>query len=293
MYLTCSSGGLYSNIADMRTTGLSILHSELLPLPSTLAWLKPRSLTASLTTAVGTPWEIYRLTLPVSPGSPRYRVSDLYTKIGGQVGYSAVFALSPDHALGYSVLVAGPTAVPARYPLRDLVGEAFVTAAEHAAAENAARNFAGTFVDPSAEGANLTLTVDKDRPGLGLKSWFVGGVEWRANLTYPAYQIPAANLSVRLYPTGLVSPSSSLPSVNASTGTTQLSFRAIPQTLPPLPRAAVEGGQGLFENGCETWESVDFWSSDGYGIDEFVFEVVGGRLESVRSLAAGTWMRRV
>lgn len=290
VYLTCSSGGLYSNNADMRTTGLSILHSELLPPPSTRAWLKPRSHTASLTNSVGAPWEISRLTLPVSPGSPRTRVSDLYMKVGGQAGYGAVFALSPDHGLGYSVLVAGPSALAleARFTLRDLVGENFLTAAEHAAAENAARNFAGRFVDASVEGTNLTLTVDVDRPGLGLESWFVGGVEWRANLTSPASTLPAANLTVRLYPTGLVSPS-----MNASVGATQLSFRAIPQVLPRGARAAVEGGQGLFNNGCETWYSVDFWSFDGIGSDEFVFEVVEGRLEGVRSLVAGTWMRRV
>ena len=293
MYLTCSSGGLYSNNADMRTIGLSILHSELLPPPSTRAWLKPRGQTASLTNTVGAPWEINRLTLPVSPGSPRTRISDLYTKLGGNAGYSAVFALSPDHGLGYSVLVAGPTAVVERIQLRDVVGEAFVTAAEHAAAENAARKFTGTFVDASVEGANLTLTVDKDRAGLGLESWFVGGVEWRANLTFPARTLPAANLSVRLYPTGLVSPSSSSPSTNMSAGVTQLSFRAIPRTLPPTPRGAVQGGQGLFDNVCQSWSNVDFWSFNGYGVNEFVFEVVEGRLENVRSVAAGTWMRRV
>lgn len=296
VYLTCSSGGLYSNAADMRTTGLSILHSKLLPPPSTRAWMKPRSHTASLTGSVGAPWEISRLTLPVSPSSPRTRVSDLYTKVGGQTGYGTVFALSPDHRLGFSVLVAGPTALALsqRFTLRNLVGESFLTAAEHAAAENAARNFAGTFVDASVEGANLTLTVDEDRPGLGLKSWFVGGIEWRANLTFPGAKIPAANLSVRLYPTGLVSPSSSSSSMNASAAATQLSFLAIPQRLPPPPRAAVEGGQGLFDNGCQTWAAVyDSQSDDGYGIGEFIFEVVKGRLEGVRSLAAGTWMRRV
>lgn len=293
VYWTCSSGGLYSNNADLRTTGLSILHSAILPPSTTRSWLKPQSQTASLTSNVGAPWEISRLALPVSPGSPRTRISDLYTKLGGQTGYGAVFALSPDHALGFSVLVAGPEALSARFSLRDAVGEAWVTAAEHAAAENAARNFAGTFVDPSVDGTNLTLTVEPDRPGLGLESWFVRGVEWRANLTFPALVLPAANLSVRLYPTGLVALPPSSPSVNASAGATQLSFRAIPQLLPPVPRAAVEEGQGLFDNGCQSWASVDFWSVDDFGVDEFVFEVVGGRLDSVANLAAGTSMRRV
>lgn len=86
----------------------------------------------------------------MSPKSSRTRVSDLYTKLGGNPQYTAVFALSPDHGLGYSILLAGPTSSTDRIPLRDIVGTVFVTAAEHAAVENAERNFAGTFVDTSA-----------------------------------------------------------------------------------------------------------------------------------------------
>ncbi len=152
-----------------------------------------------------------------------------------------MFALSPDHGLGFSVLVAGLEAGAARFTLRDAVGEAWVTAAEHAAAEHAARNFAGTFVEPAADGTNLTMTVQPDRPGLGLEAWFVGGVEWRGNLTFPGLVLPAANLSVRLYPTGLVAQSLSPPSGNASAGATQLSSRAIPQFAPA--RTARSGGR--------------------------------------------------
>ncbi|KAF4978639.1 hypothetical protein FZEAL_5042 [Fusarium zealandicum] len=281
--IAAPSGGVYSNAADLRTVGLSILNSQLLSPASTRKWMKPLSGTASLTYSVGAPWEINRLTLPVSPGSNRTRVSDLYTKLGGNAGYAAVFALSPDHGIGYSVLVAGPAAVVERAPLRDAAGTAFITAAEHAAAENAALNFAGTFVDESNQDSNLTLTVDKDHPGLGLKSWYVNGVDWRSNLTLPGIDpFPSDMITVRLYPIGAAIK-------NSSSGLQRLSFRAVAQIRPIGPRSDVEGGQGLFENGCQTWFDVGFWDSG----DEFVFEIQNTRVESVENMVTRQVLKRV
>ena len=245
--------------------------------------------TSALTVSVGAPWEINRLTLPVSKGSNRTRVSDFYTKLGGNSGYSVAFALSPDHGIGYSILVAGDTALRARGPLRNIVGEVFLPAAEHGAFENAAKSFAGTFADDTPQGSNLTLTVDDDHPGLGLSSWFENGTEWRANLTMPGTVLPPKNLTVRLYPTGLVEQSTSLSALYLVEGSTRISFRAVPQKLPIAPRAAVEGGKGLFENSCETWESVGFFAAN----DEFVFELVNGKVQGVKSKMSGTFMKRV
>lgn len=285
-----SSGGVYSNNKDLRTTGLSILNSQILSPTDTRTWMKPRGHTGTLLSSVGAPWEINRLTIPVSPNSNRTRVSDLYTKLGGNNGYSATLALSPDHGLGFSVLVAGQMAIAARAPLRNIVGEVFLVAAEHAAYENAQKNFAGTFLGDSDDGTNITLTVDEGRPGLGLAGWFEGSVDWRANTTQPlAPQFPAANLSIRLYPNGVVSPFTSLASTYASEGTIRMSFRAVPQFVPFSPRGEMEGGQGLFDSGCEIWASVGFFDS----FDEFELEVVDGKVTSVRSLVSGTVMKRV
>ncbi|KAF5009443.1 hypothetical protein FDECE_4325 [Fusarium decemcellulare] len=280
--VTAPSGGIYSNNADLRAIGLSILHSQLLSPASTRQWMKPLGGTASLTNSVGAPWEINRLSLPISPGSNRTRISDLYTKLGGNAGYAAVFALSPDHGIGFSVLVAGPSAVADRIPLRDAVGTVFVPAAEHAAVENAALNYAATFADDSDPSSNLTLTVDKDHPGLGLESWNVNGTDWRSNLTLPGLDpLPSSSFTVRLYPMGATSQTNS--------SSEQISFRAVPQIRPIAPRAAVESGQGLFDNGCETWFSVGFWDS----IDEFVFEVVDGRVVSVENAITQQVLKRV
>ena len=252
--------------------------------------MKPLGHTATLMTSIGAPWEIERLTLPVSPDSERTRVSDLYTKAGGQSGYAAVFALSPDHGIGFSVMVAGAGARSERYPLRDAVGSAFVVAAEHAAAENAKNTFSGTYIDERAEGTNLTVTVDEGRAGLGLPRMFVNGSEWRANLFGPGTELPARNISVRMYPTI----PNTLPAEDGRGNVTKkISFRAVPQLIPVRSmsqRAKAEGGMGLFDNGCGTVYTVGFNNHD-----DFVFDVDGeGRAVGVRGVGAGTGlMRRV
>lgn len=235
--------------------------------------MKPAGNTASLTTSVGGPWEIHRLAVPVSPNSNRTRISDLYTKLGGNAGYAAVIALSPDHGIGFTVLTAGEGAIAARIPLRNAVGTAFVTAAEWAGWENAKRTYPGVYVDDKREGTNLTISVEEGRPGLGLDSLFINGSEWRSFLTFPGLgELFGDDILVRLYPMG----------AKSVEGSKQLiSYRAIPQ-LPPLPpRSAVEGGEGLFDDACQTWESVGFWDDT----DDFTFEVEDGKVISVTNRA--------
>jgi hypothetical protein len=144
--------------------------------------MNSRAGTSSLTTSVGAPWEIYRLALTISANSTRTRISDLYTKLGGQAGYSAITALSPDYGLGFTILLAGANSVSDRIPLRDVVGQTFLPAAQHAAYENAQRRYTGVFVDTSINGTNLTLSVDEDEPGLGLKSVYVDDIPYRSAL---------------------------------------------------------------------------------------------------------------
>ena len=270
---------MYSNGADLRKLGLSILNSELLSTADTRRWMKPLGNTASLTNSVGAPWEIYRLTLPVSPNSNRTRVSDLYTKLGGNAAYAAVIALSPDHGIGYSILTAGDGAIPARIPLRNAVGTAFVTAAEWAGWENAKRTYPGVYVDDKREGTNLTISVEEGRPGLGLDSFFINGTEARAYLVSPLFEeLFGDDILVRLYPIG----------AKKVEGSKQfISYRAIPQIPPIEPRAAVEGGEGLFDNGCVTWGSVGFFDDS----DEFTFEVEDGKVVSVTNRALTDLMR--
>ncbi|KAJ5110561.1 hypothetical protein N7532_001096 [Penicillium argentinense] len=274
--IVASTGSVYSSTADLRRAGLSILNSELISGPTTSEWMKPRSATGSLVELVGAPWEISRLEIPVMPASNRTRISDLYTKAGGNIDYTAIFALSPDQGIGYSILLAGDTATPARWPLRDVVGETFIPAAEHAAAENAARNLAGTFVDEENTGNNITLTVDRGHPGLGIRSFWLEG---KNALSGPHY---------RIYPTGLTSTSSSLSSLYQTKGSISIAHRMATPFTPLNPRAEVEGGKGgLFDNSF-TWMNLD---SKG-PIDLFVFNLEDGKLVSVEFPLTGTVMKR-
>ncbi|KAJ5494376.1 hypothetical protein N7463_010463 [Penicillium fimorum] len=275
--IVASTGSYYSNAADLRTAGLAILNSEILSPVTTSQWMKPNSGTGSLVELVGAPWEISRLEIPVTPGSNRTRISDLYTKAGGNIDYTSIFALSPDHGIGYSILIAGFTATPARWPLRDVVGETFIPAAEHAAAENAKRNLAGTFVDEKLPDTNITLSVDRGRPGLGLKSFWIKGENARDNANW------------RLYPTGLNSFSRSLSSLYKTKGKLRVAHRMVEPQPPMKPRAAVEGGKGgLFDNSF-VWMNLDFAGPS----DEFIFNLVDGRLVSVEYPITGSVLRRV
>lgn len=239
--------------------------------------MKPRGNTGTLTTQVGAPWEINRLSLPVAANSTRTRVSDLYTKLGGNPSYAGVFALSPDHGLGFSILIGGPLAIANRVPLRDAVTEVFVTAAEHAALENAKEHLAGTLVDEVAQGANITLTVDEDRPGLGLKEIYINGTNMISSLLDPLNPgtIPPANVSVRLYPMGIEWHGS-----DTSDVTLYSSYRAFAQYVPADVRAISEGGSNIIDD-CVTWQSASFFSYNGVASDLFVFEMLDGKLKSV------------
>lgn len=267
--ITAPSGGIYANAHDLRLLGQSILHSSLLPSVHTRQWLKPHSLTSSLAAAVGAPWEIYRLALPVSASSNRTRISDVYTKTGGQTAYGTVFALSPDHKLGFNILIAGPTAVTDRVALRELVGATFLTAAEHSAWDNAKANYAGTFAVPNNSTINMTLSVDPDSPGLGLISLNALGFDILGQMVSPAYVAAPKGTVVRLYPSGT--------EFKGAGGKSNVKiFNAVAE-INPGPRVAAEGGVGLFNSECETWLSTGFFEST-----TFEFEVVDGKLASVK-----------
>ncbi|CAG7931551.1 unnamed protein product [Penicillium olsonii] len=274
--ILAATGSMYANGADLRTAGLAILNSEILSPATTSEWMKPRSGTGTLVELVGAPWEISRLTIPVTPGSNRTRISDLYIKGGGNVDYTAIFGLSPDHGIGFSILLGGSTATPARWPLRDVVGETFIPAAEFAGVENAKRNLAGVFVDKSLPGTNLTLTVDRGRPGLGVKSLWINGT---SGIT---------SQHERLYPAGLSSVSSSLSSLYRTKGAMSIAHRMAAPEVPVKPRAAADGGQGGLFDHSFTWMTIGFAGAD----DELILNLVDGRLVSVEYPLTGSVFQR-
>ncbi|KAJ6447000.1 beta-lactamase [Purpureocillium lavendulum] len=283
-----SSGGIYTSAADLRTVGLSILNSKLLPASTTRRWMHPLGSTSSLTFNVGAPWEIHRLAVPVTPGSNRTRIMDLYTKLGANAGYSSCIALSPDHGLGFSLMSVGPTAGVDRVTLRDLIGDVFLPAAEHAGAENAVANFAGTFADEKEPGTNVTLTVDKGRPGLGVAEFFISDMDVRGNVS-TSPPPPGSKFAVRIYGTGGSSPDNLPSALYRTRGTVRYGFRAVLEDLPYEKHNAARGGKSLFMNECLSWFSVGF----SQNIDEFVLEMVDGELKSVEYPLTKTVMKKV
>jgi hypothetical protein len=212
-------------------------------------------------------------------------------KGGGQPNVGTIFALSPDHGIGFSVVANTDDPVRAleeRWPLRQLVGEVFVTAAEHAGHENAEINHAGIFTVLDNPNTNVTISVDPDKPGLNVESMFFEGIESRSVLAgLGSVPLPSANFSVRIYPTGVESRDGDIH---------ELEFRAITAKIPAArTRARAEGGTSLFENRCLNFLSVAFQKGeDGvHGIDEFVLKTIRGRLQSVSYRASGITMERV
>ena len=239
--------------------------------------MRPLSGTGSLVELVGAPWEIHRVAVPVTSGSNHTRISDLYTKAGGNGDYNCIFVLSPDHGLGYSILLAGSTSGRARFTVRDAVGGVFIPAAEAAAAENAESNLAGTFVSNTTD-TNITLSVDDDHPGIGIESLYIDGVESSALLMGEPEPVPV-NASMRLYPMGLTSEPDSLHSLYKTDGTIKLAHRMISRSLPLVPRASTEGGKGTLFDSWGSWMTVDFEGT----LDEFIFTIRDDRLVCVEN----------
>lgn len=241
-----SAGGLYSSPKDMSTLGRAILNSTLLPPALTRRWMKPASHTSSLTYAVGAPWEIFSF-------QEQGRVIDLYTKEGDVGNYSAMLALSPDHNVGFTILAAGVDKVAS---LSDVVASAIIPALEQAGKEQADKTFGGTYSSSGDSKLNSSITITTDGgPGLKVECWISNSTDM-FELIMPLVGAPQlSDVSVRLYPTGLKSPS-------------QVSFRAVIQSL-----SSSSSSIGPFTRSCSTWETVDTFHYGNVGVDEFVFQL--------------------
>lgn len=119
------------------------------PLPS--SWLKPHIFSGSPSTAVGSPWEIFRP--PPSLIFPPSNATDdndtgghtvtIISKDGAAYGYHARISLLDEYGLGVAVLTAGDQGALA--PLLDALYARVIPAIDAAAREQAAVKYAGTF----------------------------------------------------------------------------------------------------------------------------------------------------
>lgn len=247
----------------MSTLGRAILDSNLLPRALTRRWMKPTTLTSSHAAAVGAPWEIFSF-----PHEAEDRTIDLYTKSGDEGVYSSMIALSPDHDVGFTILVAGknPTYVPLMFS--DVVAAAIIPALEQAGKEEANKRFSGTYTSATMNSSMVIVT--DDGPGLKVERWISNSTDMfdalaKAQNEGQHLSSSPSNMSIRLYPTGLYDMRRSI------------SFRAIIQTLSPSSSSSSEGKGtttgGPFMQSCMTWAEVDSLVYGSVGVDEFVFEL--------------------
>ncbi|KAK2784836.1 hypothetical protein FQN53_008229 [Emmonsiellopsis sp. PD_33] len=259
------AGGFYSSSNDLARVGQSILRSTLLSPSDTRRWLKPTSHSASLTFAVGSPWEIYRASKP--------RVFDLYTKDGDLGKYSTSLGLSPDHDLGFTVMAAGLNAGSQKTLVSDLIAALFATTVEQEARVQAIENFAGTYsssTDAGAENATvikISDNVDEQTTGFAIDSFILNGVPLEDLI---GAKLPAStNFTLRLQPTGLKAKytNSSCESVKSRT-----SFRMVANVPEAYGNASLTPDP-IISSSCWAWAAMDGLSWGRISIDELVFDL--------------------
>ena len=270
-----ASGGISSTINDLAKFGISILNSTLLCPEETRKWLKPISHTGSLYESVGRPWEILRITQPVTG-----RVNDLYTKVGGATGYSSFLILSPDHGAGFSILVAGNASTDlANTVIADALSSTVIPALEAQAAAEAARNFAGKYISASPTlNSSLTLAVTPSSgSGLLVTSWISNSTDMFSWLT------KSAGDELALFPTDLRTAAFDQAGKVAYRGT--FGSSTFPSGLGPFTDQQTVDG---------TWVLVDSKIYGGVILDLFVFDVdAQGRAVSVSPVATRATLRKV
>ncbi|KAK3299865.1 beta-lactamase/transpeptidase-like protein [Chaetomium fimeti] len=249
-------GGYLSTAHDLTHLGRSILRSTLLPPPTTRRWLAPITHTARTTLSVGRPWEIARLALPisVSPPSNTTRVTDVYSKQGSIGQYQSLLALSPDHGVGYAMLIGGEGAAGTYGFLQGVLDRVWLGAAEQAGREEVGGRFAGEYKvaggDNGEEGeAVVELRVVDDEPGLFVQRWVNDGVDLLEFLGGAGLGPQGARLGAWLYPMGLE-------------GGGKVAFRAA------FGAMGVPAGET-----CASWGSLDLAKYGGKSADLLIFEL--------------------
>ncbi|RMJ19119.1 hypothetical protein CDV36_001176 [Fusarium kuroshium] len=255
-------GGMFSTAADLTALGQSILRSSILPANETRAWLKPLSHTSELQMSIGMPWEIRRVLLPTSPKSNKTRIVDLYTKNGLLGLYSSFFVLSPDHDFGFVILLASESSGLDMWPiLPSLMIDTLLPAVEEATREDAKERFAGSYKSASGK---LEVGVDRDLPGLSVRSWTRGKVDVLKTFEMA---LGMGSGGLRLYPSGLE-------------GNGKIRFRGVYENEREVP---IPGSVDPWVDLCMPWGGVDSLKYGGIGIDDIEFELdEGGKATGVR-----------
>ncbi|KAE8371318.1 beta-lactamase/transpeptidase-like protein [Aspergillus bertholletiae] len=244
---------MYSTITDLSTAGKAILNSTLISKAQTNRWLKPVTHTSNPANSLGYPWIIYS-----SGDYPNTSMVDIYTFTSSIGQYSSYMGLVPDYNVGFTVLAADSTSAPDLNAHADIIGEAVLPALMKTAVTQAGARFGGAYT--ASSGLNSSITVSVDRlPGMFIDRFVSNGTDFRETLASLIEIDDPKALSIRLYPTGLVSKTES--------GGSRVAFRAVLQDMNELADAGTPT--------CVSWMDVDRFTYRGRTVDSFVFEMDG------------------
>lgn len=238
----------------------SILGHVQLSAAQTHRWLKPATFAGGMATAVGMPWEIFRLQNLTSDG----RTVDVYTKSGDLPGYSAEVLLFPDYGISATILVAGTDAYTPTVALMEIAIAELVSMLDAMSREQARHLYAGTYRG-AAGGRNgslaeLELAVD-DGPGIVITSWTSGGKSILDTLSAFKGFAPG-DMEARLYPIG-------------EGGRWRMQVETVSSATGKEQRASV------LADVCRPWFQVDQMRYAGFAADEFDFDLAGGIVQRV------------
>ncbi|KAK6812578.1 hypothetical protein RU639_011752 [Aspergillus parasiticus] len=242
---------MYSTITDLSTAGKAILNSTILPRTQTNRWLKPVSHTSNPANSLGYPWIIYS-----SGDYPSTSMVDIYTYYSSIGQYSSYIGLVPDYNVGFTVLAADSVSAPDLNVHADIIGDVILPALMKTAVKQAGSRFGGQYTTSSGLNSSITVSVD-ELPGMFVEKFVSNGTDFRETLAALIGVEDPKALSIRLYPTGLVSETES--------GGSRLAFRAVLQDKNELADADTPT--------CVSWMDVDKFKYRGRALDSFVFEV--------------------
>ncbi|KAJ5754150.1 uncharacterized protein N7511_008303 [Penicillium nucicola] len=269
--------GLYSSLRDLSVFTTRILNYSIFDNPDQVRqWLKPHSMTSSVSDLVGQSWEVHRVENLV-PENPH--TVDIFAKSGGAQGYASHFSVVDQYGIGFVILTAGPRKAYTASILNDAVISALIPAVD-SEARRQAEKYTGTFTPMfsiSTETADpdfspkLVLSMDN---GTGIKiesltrsgSDILNSIQMIWASAFPQFGI--LNPDMRIYPTEIERPVENQDSVIYQDW--RISFDIIPSdnaAISDLP------GQGTLLNVCSSWKTVDWLYYGGKALDRIVFKV--------------------
>jgi hypothetical protein len=242
------TGGVYSSMNDISQIGRSMLRSTFLDANTTRAWLKPTAFTSDLRSALGRPWEIYRVDTKSSRG-----VIDLFAKGGDWGLYHTKFVLVPDYNVGFTAFVGGSGE---KDWFNDQIIDIVFPALEEVAREQANEAYAGTYTSTlNNSTTTITFSTEAGKPGLGIEDWLHNGTNLLDALSeFSGQRLTTDNF--RLLPAGL--------DRKLEDGSTEISWKALIRDSKPHEEKSVFAA-------CDAWFTEELTPYGHHTLDQVLF----------------------